>query len=84
MPRVMPLPPSELSWKCDDGVFSFATTEELPSLKEMVGQERALKSLEFGLGVVNHNYNIFVLGESGTGKNTTVRELVEKKARTEP
>ncbi|MBI5455217.1 MAG: AAA family ATPase, partial [Deltaproteobacteria bacterium] len=47
-------------------------------------QERALKSLEFGLGVVNHNYNIFVLGESGTGKNTTVRELVEKKARTEP
>lgn len=84
MPRVMPLPPSELSWKCDDGVFSFATTEELPSLKEMVGQERALKSIEFGLGVVNHNYNIFVLGESGTGKNTTVRELVEKKARTEP
>ncbi len=80
----MPLPLSELSWKCDDGVFSFATTEELPSLKEMVGQERALKSLEFGLGVVNHNYNIFVLGESGTGKNTTVRELVEKKARTEP
>lgn len=84
MPRKKPLPSSELSWKCDDGVFSFATTDELPSLKEMVGQERALKSIEFGLGVVNHNYNIFVLGESGTGKNTTIRELVHKKAKGEP
>ncbi|MBI5642115.1 MAG: AAA family ATPase [Deltaproteobacteria bacterium] len=84
MAKVNPLSAGELSWKCDTSVFSFATTEEIPSLQEIIGQERALKSIDFGLGIQNHNYNIFVLGESGTGKNTTVREIVEKKARLEP
>src|SRR5574340_481896 len=84
MPKVKPLPAESLSWKCDPGSFSFKTTEDLPSLSEIIGQERALRSIDFGLGVHNNNYNIFVLGESGTGKSTTVKDIIAEKAKGEP
>ena len=74
----------EITWRCDPGLFSFATTAELPELKEIIGQDRALKSLEFGLGIENANYNVFVLGEGGTGKYTTVKNAIEQKAKAEP
>ncbi|MBI5588659.1 MAG: AAA family ATPase [Deltaproteobacteria bacterium] len=84
MPKKNPLPVEDLFWKCDPGKFTFNTTDEVPSLQEIVGQDRALKSIEFGLGISNNNYNIFVLGETGTGKGTSVKDIVEKKAREEP
>ena len=84
MPKVNPLPPEDLSWRCGPERFSFATTSEVASLSEIVGQDRALRSIEFGLGITNHNYNIFVLGDTGVGKETTVRDIVERKAKGEP
>ncbi len=84
MAKNNPLPAEDLFWKCDPGKFAFKTTDEVPSLQEIIGQDRALKSIEFGLGITNNNYNIFVLGESGTGKSTTVMDIVEKKAKEEP
>jgi lon-related putative ATP-dependent protease len=84
MAGVKPLQPDDLSWRCDPLVFPFETTAEAAPLDEIVGQERALKSIEFGLGIENHNYNVYVLGAGGTGKSTTVKEIIEKKARAEP
>lgn len=84
MPKVKALPPDELSWRCPPERFSFATTGELPSLSEIIGQDRALSSIDFGLGIADHNYNIFVLGDAGVGKETTVRDIIEKKAKGEP
>jgi lon-related putative ATP-dependent protease len=84
MPKVNPLPPEELSWTCGVERFSFDTTSEVASLSEIIGQDRALRSIDFGLGITNHNYNIFVLGETGVGKETTVRDIVERKAKAEP
>ena len=83
MPKVNPLPVEELFWRCPPERFSFATTEELPSLSEIIGQDRALRSIDFGLGITNHNYNIFVLGETGVGKSTTVKDIIEAKAKRE-
>lgn len=83
MSKISPLSVDDLSWKCDPGQFSFATTAELPSLQEIIGQQRALRSIDFGLGIQNHNFNIYVLGDSGTGKATTVRDIVEAKAKAE-
>ncbi len=76
--------PGDLAWSCDPAAFSFKTTAELPALGEIIGQDRALKSIEFGLGITNHNYNIYVLGEGGTGKFTTVKAIIDEKARKEP
>ncbi len=83
-PKTDPLQPAELSRKCDAAQFTFNTTEELPVLQDIIGQDRALDSIQFGLGIENHNYNIFVLGEGGTGKETTIKGIIEEKAKKEP
>ena len=83
MPKQKALPPEDLRFTCAPDAFTFNTTSELPTLDEIIGQGRALKAIEFGLGITNHNYNIFVLGEGGTGKETTVKGIIEAKAKLE-
>lgn len=74
----------EIYSSCDPEIFSFTTTDELPDGKETIGQERALNSLDFGLGLVSTGFNIFVLGAYGTGKLTTVKSFLSRKAMKEP
>ncbi len=66
------------------GIFTFNTTNDLRDLKETIGQERALHSLDFGLSLDSTGFNIFILGEHGTGKMTTVRSFLSQKAMNEP
>jgi lon-related putative ATP-dependent protease len=80
MPEHKPLATEELTWRCDPALFPFTTTADLPSIEEIIGQQRALESIDFGLGITNHNYNVYVLGSGGTGKLTTVKSVLEKKA----
>ena len=48
-------------------------------LKEsVIGQPRALKALQFGTGINAKGYNIFVIGDSGTGKHSTVRKVLTR------
>jgi lon-related putative ATP-dependent protease len=74
----------ELYRSCDPSEFSFKTTDDLPLLKETIGQERALRSLDFGLGIQDDGFNIYILGESGTGKMTTIKNILKEKAKDEP
>lgn len=74
----------ELYHCCDPSEFSFNTTDEIPALTETIGQARALRALDFGLGINSHGFNIYILGESGTGKMTTIKAILEEKAKTEP
>lgn len=57
----------------------FETTEDLTPLYEMIGQERAAKAMEFGLNIKKRGYNIYVAGGWGTGRNTYVRYITNKK-----
>jgi lon-related putative ATP-dependent protease len=84
MAKNIALKPEELRWSCDEGALKFKRTDEVTPLSGIIGQERALKSLDFGLGLENHGYNVFALGEGGTGKLSAVKALVEKKAAGEP
>ncbi len=69
---------------CDPAIFTFNTTDDLPDFKETIGQERALHALDFGLSLDSTGFNIFLLGEHGTGKMTTVRSFLSQKAMNEP
>jgi lon-related putative ATP-dependent protease len=69
---------------CDPDMFAFNTTNDLPDVKETIGQERALHALDFGLSLDSTGFNIFILGEHGTGKMTTVKSFLSRKAMTEP
>lgn len=74
------LKPEQLTNKCDVDMFDFSTTEELVPIRGIIGQERAKKALEFGLGVTKKGYNIYVSGQWGTGRNSFVNMLTEEQA----
>jgi lon-related putative ATP-dependent protease len=69
---------------CAPDIFTFNTTDELPDVKETIGQEKALHALDFGLSLDSAGFNIFILGEHGTGKMTTVKSFLSRKAMNEP
>ena len=69
---------------CDPSQFSFETTAELDDIDVVVGQQRALDSVQFGLRVRSDGYNIFALGPSGMGKLTAVKHMVAEEARKQP
>jgi Cdc6-like AAA superfamily ATPase len=74
--RAVPL--SELRHACDPAEFAFKTTAELTLKEEVIGQQRAVKAIEFGLSIRNHGYNIFVSGIPGTGRNSIAKSIVKR------
>ncbi|MEJ2656772.1 MAG: AAA family ATPase [Desulfobacterales bacterium] len=60
---------------CNPRDLSFETTDNLEVLNHFIGQLRAMKALHFGVGIRQEGYNIFALGESGTGKYTLIRRF---------
>lgn len=44
---------------------------------EIIGQERAISSVEQGLAIKSKGYNIFVTGHPGTGRTTAMKLLLE-------
>ncbi len=78
------LEPSELRAVCDPAELKFSTTADLAPLDGIIGQERALRSVQFGLAMRSFGYNLYVAGSPGTGKKTLTRLLVEEIARKEP
>ena len=77
------LTPEDLYKRCDPKFFSFRTTEDLPPLDGIIGQQRALDAIDFGLKLQSSGFNIYVLGDSGTGKTSAIRSFISKKADTE-
>ena len=72
------IPVEQLRREQDPNAFQFDCTDELVPLVEFIGQERALRSLQFGLGVDKSGYNIFVTGLAGTGKTTAILEHIQR------
>ncbi|MEC9490189.1 MAG: ATP-binding protein [Halanaerobiales bacterium] len=72
---------SNLDYNFDEKELDFKTTEELSAIdEEIIGQNRAADSLDFGMRVNKKGYNIFMAGESGTGKSTYAENMTEEKA----
>ncbi len=78
------LSPSGLRRRCDPSSLSFETTEELKPLEEMPGQDRAREAIAFGTSIERAGFNMFVLGEPGTGRHTAVRDLLARRAAERP
>jgi lon-related putative ATP-dependent protease len=74
----------QLRRTCDPAQFEFETTEALEDLNQMIGQERAVGAVRFGIGIQRDGYNLYALGPSGTGKRTTISQFLERKAAEEP
>ncbi len=75
---------AELRKSCNLNEIPFETTESVPPLEGMVGQERAVKATEFGLRIKKPGYNIFMTGLTGTGKSSYAQSIIKKISSKEP
>ncbi len=84
----MPLPrelrPDDLAVLTDPQTFPFETTSELTEPAEIVGQERAVESIRFAMGIRQDGYNLFALGPPGTGKRFIVQHFLERQSTGRP
>ena len=72
------LPPEKLRWRLEPEAVPFASTDDCEPCAEIIGQERALKAIQTGLEIKSLGYNIFITGMVGTGRTTTIKQLLEK------
>lgn len=84
VPALAPLAPEALNNRCDPRQFAFSTTAELAPLDNIIGQDRAVAAVRFGIGIRKEGYNLFAIGPSGTGKHSTVRRFITERAASEP
>jgi len=78
--RRQPLPASELRRVVNPSSLGFKTTDDLTPINGLIGQERALKAIQFGTDIKSHDYNMFVLGPPASGKSTAVKAYLGPKA----
>ena len=74
----------DLRCLCDPSLFDFETTADIEPLDQVIGQERAVRAITFGLEMKSTGYHIFVTGPEGTGKTTIVQEIIHKAAKALP
>jgi lon-related putative ATP-dependent protease len=72
------LRPDQLRWRLDPASLPFETTAQLEVLDAVVGQDRGLEALRFGMDMTRKGYNIFVTGEPGLGRLSTVKRLLKE------
>jgi len=63
---------------CDLDQLDFKTTSEVDILEGIIGQERAVNAMDFGLKINNKGYNIYMAGLNGTGKTSYANSLAHK------
>lgn len=78
------LTPDVLYTSCDPAQFSFSSTADLKDLKEVIGQDRALEAIRFGIGIRQEGFNLYVLGPSGSGKRSVITQFIKKQAADDP
>lgn len=75
------LPAASLTRSLSDELFPFARTDELEPFSGVLGQARAVEALEFGVAMPRSGYNVFVMGEPGSGRFSYVRRYLDEVAK---
>jgi len=63
--------------RCAPELFKCNSTEELKPSDGIIGQDRALSALKFGLNIAKEGFNIYVSGLAGTGRTTAIKSFME-------
>jgi predicted ATP-dependent protease len=67
----------------DPGGLGFASTDELPRLGATGGQHRAEEAIDLALHIADRRYNLYVSGQSGSGRLSSVLKMVTETAATQ-
>ncbi len=74
------LTPEQLTNTIKSTWLPFKTTAELPPYRGMIGQDRAMKAVDMGLRIDTRGFNIFAVGEPGSGKTSTLERILVERA----
>ncbi|MBN2804743.1 MAG: AAA family ATPase [Deltaproteobacteria bacterium] len=83
MKNIHRLNPTQLTITIPSKWIDFRTTDELKPHNGIIGQDRAMQAVETGLKIPTRGYNIFVVGEAGSGKTSNLKKILKEKANTE-
>lgn len=75
------LAPDALTRACTADQFGFTTTDDLEPFRGVLGQERAVEALQFGVAMPRPGYNVYVMGEPGTGRFSFVQRYLRAEAK---
>jgi lon-related putative ATP-dependent protease len=79
MPKELSI--DQLRLEFDSESLRCETTEELTPLEGIIGQERAVRALRFGLDIKEKGFNIYAAGYPGTGRTTSVQDFLKEIAK---
>ncbi len=68
----------DLVWRCPEDWLPWESLTAIEPADSIVGQDRAVEAIDFGLGIGGVGYNIFVTGLSGTGRLTTIKRFLDR------
>src|SRR3990172_708366 len=78
---VQTLSPADLRLSIAADALGYSDTSELLEYPlPWIGQERAEQAARFGLGMDQPDYNLFVLGEVGSGRSSLLRQAMQATA----
>ena len=77
---MLELPPESLSKSIENSILDFDTTESVEPLRGIIGQQRAVRSMDFGLNMNERGFNIYVAGPAGTGRLTAITSFLHQHA----
>ncbi len=81
MKRNKELHSAQLKYFCSPDSLKLDSTAELEPLHDIIGQDRAVQALEFGLKIHIRGYNIYMSGPTGTGKTSYAEEYIKSIAK---
>ena len=76
--------PEEAYRHCNADELPFETTAEVEELTRYIGQDRALEAVEFGISMRHRGFNLFVIGQEGSGRHTVLQSFINRQAAGEP
>jgi lon-related putative ATP-dependent protease len=70
----------KLTKKIPKNWLPFTTTSELPPSQGVIGQELAMRAVDHALKISARGFNIFGVGEPGSGKTSTLERILRARA----
>ena len=72
----------QLGRRCDPAKLPFRSTADLAPFDDFIGQDRALDAIRLSSEIPYWDFNLFVLGPTGTGRHATVEKILSERAAT--
>ena len=74
----------QLRCECSPQIIGVESSADTQALDTLVGQDRAVRALQFGLGIQQKGFNIYVAGMPGSGRTTSTKRFLEEVASRQP